>query len=246
VSALISVVITEENIGENEIAITDKRDIHHLRDVFRIVPGDKIRAVDGEKEYYTAVSAVAPEKILLTVEKTGPDVYAQGIRVHMALGVLKHDKMGFAVQKLAELGVEAVIPLLTRRVVVRLEGEDARTKKISKWQKIADETLKQCRGVRRVRITALETPEALDYEAYDLILVPYESEEDLSLKEALANFPGTPGSILVVIGPEGGFDPGEIALFKEKGARIVTLGKRILRAETAAVVTGGILFHVYS
>jgi len=242
---LISVVVPKENIGKHTVQVTDKGDIHHLLDVFRLSVGDSVRAVDGEMEYRCVIQSVGAGALTLAIHERAPDSYSQGIEVHMALSLLKTDKMDFAVQKLTELGVAAVIPLLTKRVAVHIGDAEKERKKLERWVRIADETLKQCRGVKKTAIAPFTAIKDLDCQRYDLVIAPYEGEDKKTLKALLDGIKGVPRKILVVIGPEGGFDPGEIQFLRERSAEVVTLGKRILRAETAAIVVGGILFHAF-
>jgi 16S rRNA (uracil1498-N3)-methyltransferase len=243
---LISVVITQKNKKNNIIEIIDKKDIHHLKNVFRIAVGNKIRAVDGENEYLTIVLDISSVQILLQIEEIRMDQYSQKLQVHMGISLLKNDKMEFVIQKLTELGVHTIAPIMTKRVVVQFLDKEKERKKLEKWNRIMIETLKQCQGVKKTSILPVQQLQQLDFSIYDLILVPYEGENQKTLKTLLANSSTAPQKILVIIGPEGGFDPEEIQFLKEKFAQTVTLGKRILRAETAAIVVGGILFYAFT
>lgn len=236
---MISVIITSENIGGNRITINEKGDINHLKNVFRIKLNEEIRAVDGEKEYFCKVVSIDKKEIILGIEQIFEDRYSHKVKIDAALGILKNDKMDLAIQKLTEIGVNKIIPLAVKRGVVKI------TEKKDKWDLIVRETLKQCQAVKATEIDEVKKLEEIEFEKYDLVIVPYECEEEYTLKNLLRNKEKLPIKILYIIGSEGGFDPEEIEFLKEKKAEIVTLGRRILRAETASIVVGGILINEF-
>lgn len=236
---MISVIITSENISRDRITINEKSDINHLKNVFRVKLDEKIRAVDGEKEYFCKVVSIDKKEIILEIEQIFEDRYSHKVKIDAALGILKNDKMDLAIQKLTEIGVNKIIPLAVKRGVVKI------TEKKDKWNLIVREALKQCQAVKATKIDEVKKLEEIEFEEYDLIIVPYECEEEYTLKNLLRNEEKSPKKILYIIGSEGGFDPEEIEFLKRKKANIVTLGRRILRAETASIVVGGILINEF-
>jgi 16S rRNA (uracil1498-N3)-methyltransferase len=236
---VISVIITSENISRDRITINEKSDINHLKNVFRVKLDEKIRAVDGEKEYFCKVVSIDKKEIILEIEQIFEDRYSHKVKIDAALGILKNDKMDLAIQKLTEIGVNKIIPLAVKRGVVKI------TEKKDKWDLIVREALKQCQAVKATKIDEVKKLEEIEFEEYDLIIVPYECEEEYTLKNLLRNEEKSPKKILYIIGSEGGFDPEEIEFLKRKKANIVTLGRRILRAETASIVVGGILINEF-
>ena len=110
---------------------------------------------------------------------------------------------------------------------------------------IAKEALKQCQGVVPTVVDEIKKIDKLNLKDYDLVLVPYENEEEIFLKDILRNLKVKPSKILYIIGAEGGFEKEEIDFLKSQGAKIISLGKRILRAETAAIVTGGVIINEF-
>lgn len=236
---MISVIITSENISRNRITINEKGDINHLKNVFRIKLDEEIRAVDGEKEYFCKVVSIDKKEIILEIEQIFEDRYSHKVKIDAALGILKNDKMDLAIQKLTEIGVNKIIPLVVKRGVVKI------TEKKDKWDLIVRETLKQCQAVKATEIDEVKKLEEIEFEKYDLVIVPYECEEKYTLKNLLRNKEKLPKKILYIIGSEGGFDPEEIEFLKRKKAEIVTLGRRILRAETASIIVGGILINEF-
>lgn len=240
---LISAVINKEQIDNNQIDITNKNDINHLKNVFRLKIGDNIRAVDGEKEYFCKVSSLEKEKIILSIESQSDDQYTPKITLDMGICVVKNDKMDLIIQKLTEIGVNEIIPIESKRVVVKIDGKEE--KKIEKWKMISKEALKQCQGVKNVKIDSVKTLSEIDYELYDLIVIPYELEEEKYMKDIWKSITINPKRILAIIGPEGGFEDEEINFLKSKGSKIISLGKRILRTETSAIIVGGIIINEF-
>ena len=237
---MISVIINNENIFDGKIIITERADINHLKNVFRIQVGDVIRAVDGNYEYIIKVLDVEKKEITFEILEKNEDRFTNSIKVDAGIGILKNDKMDLTIQKLTEIGINKIIPLMTKRGVVKLN------KKKDKWDVVVKEALKQCQAVKPTIIDEISNIKDLDFTEYDLVIVPYECEEDKTLKNLLRNLENRDvKKILYIIGPEGGFDTKEIEYLMSNGANIVTLGNRILRAETASIVVGGILVNEF-
>lgn len=236
---MISVIISEENIFENKIVIDEKGDVNHLKNVFRVKIDEKVRAVDGEKEYLCRVAELDKKSVTLVIDEIFEDRFSTKVKIDAAIGILKNDKMDLTIQKLTEIGINKIIPLSTKRGVAKV------SEKKDKWDLIVREALKQCQGVKPLIIDEVTKIEKLKLEDYDLVIVPYECEDEYTLKNLLRKQTKELESILYIVGPEGGFDIEEIEYLKQKGANIVTLGKRILRAETASIVVGGVLINEF-
>ncbi|MCF2626490.1 RsmE family RNA methyltransferase [Fusobacterium mortiferum] len=236
---MISVIISEENILENKIIIDEKGDINHLKNVFRVKIDEKVRAVDGEKEYLCRVAELDKKSVTLVIDEIFEDRFSTKVKIDAAIGILKNDKMDLTIQKLTEIGINKIIPLSTKRGVAKV------SEKKDKWDLIVREALKQCQGVKPLIIDEVTKIEKLKLEDYDLVIVPYECEDEYTLKNLLRKQTKELKSVLYIVGPEGGFDIEEIEYLKQKGANIVTLGKRILRAETASIVVGGVLINEF-
>lgn len=236
---MISVIISEENIFESKIVIDEKGDINHLKNVFRVKIDEKVRAVDGKKEYLCRVAELDKKSVTLVIDEIFEDRFSTKVKIDAAIGILKNDKMDLTIQKLTEIGINRIIPLNTKRGVAKVN------EKKDKWDLIVREALKQCQGVKPLIIDEVTKIEKLKLEDYDLVIVPYECEDEYTLKNLLRKQTKELESILYIVGPEGGFDIEEIEYLKQKGANIVTLGKRILRAETASIVVGGVLINEF-
>ncbi len=235
---MISVII-ERNEYLDEIILEKKEDLHHLLHVFRLEVGDRVRAVDGDYEYICVIQKIIDNKVHLQILEKKEDAFSLSVEIDAAICLIKNDKMDFCIQKLTELGIHSILPTVAKRCVVKLK------EKKEKWNTIVKETMKQCQGVKATQIQEIIDLKKLPLENYDFILLPYECEEERRLKYVLQNRDPAPKKILYIIGPEGGFEKEEIEYLASKGAEVVSLGKRILRAETAAIVVGGVLVHEF-
>jgi 16S rRNA (uracil1498-N3)-methyltransferase len=219
-----------------EIALPD--DIaHQARDVLRLAPGDSLALLDGRGGEWTA-TLVAVGRAGVQA-RLGARAEADGEpRSHIVLyqGLLKAAKFEWVLQKGTELGVAAFVPLRTERSVTG--AEDVGTSKRTRWQRILTEATEQC---GRARVPDLAEPLALAEAARALppgalALIPWERERATSLRAALAGLASESEPVIhLFIGPEGGFAEREVALAREHGVVPVSLGPRILRAETAAI-----------
>lgn len=234
---MISVVIDKNNIEGSIATIRKKSEINHLKNVLRCKIDDNIRLIDGEKEYFSKISDISKKEIVLEIFKENEkDNYSINRNITAAISIIKSDNMDLIIQKLTEIGIKKIVPIITNRVVVKLK------KKKDRWEKISKEALKQCRGIKFVEIEEPKSLKEFDFENYNKIIVPYEKEKDNKIKNLNIK---EDENIVYFIGPEGGFEEEEILFLKEKGAETFTLGKRILRAETAAIVVGGILSNEF-
>lgn len=236
---MISVIISKDNIANEIIEIVDKNDINHLKNAFRIKDGEIIRAVDGEYEYICEVINIDKKIIEIKILERNEDKFSSKIYIEAAIGILKNDKMDLTIQKLTEIGVTKITPLLTKRGVAKI------TEKKDKWDLIVKEATKQCQAVKLVEISEPKRLAELNFKEYDLAVVPYECEEENSLRNILNKLENKPKRVLYIVGPEGGFEKEEIEFLKENGVIPVSLGKRILRAETASMIVGGILVNEF-
>ncbi len=234
---MISVFVEKENIRDNIIVINEKQDINHLKNSFRMKAGDRLRVVDGEFEYICEITDVEKKEILAGIVETKEDNYSTKCEIDIAQGLLKNDKMDLTIQKLTEVGINRIIPMITERTIVKVK------EKKSKWDVVSREALKQCQGVKLVDITSPTRLKDIDFESYDLVLLPYECAQGTKITDITRNSEKELTKVLYLIGPEGGFAEKEVEFLVGKGAKVISLGKRILRAETAAIVAGGILVN---
>ena len=236
---MLTVIAEKENIDENngKILIKDKSDCNHIQNVYRLNIGDELRIIDGEYEYFTKIIEISKKEVAVKILEKKEDSYSLNVNIDVAMGILKNDKMNLAIQKLTEIGVNRIIPLKTERVVVKIN------EKKEKWDVVVREALKQCRGIKFTEITPVKKLAEIDYSKYDKIIFAYEnSGESKSLSEIIEK---EDKNILYIIGPEGGITQEEVDFLKNSKAMEISLGKRILRAETAAIVVCGIIANFY-
>ena len=236
---MLTVIAEKENIDENngKILIKDKSDCNHIQNVYRLNVGHELRIIDGEYEYFTEITQISKKEVSVKILEKKEDSYSLNVNIDVAMGILKNDKMNLAIQKLTEIGVNKIIPLKTERVVVKIN------EKKEKWDVVVREALKQCRGIKFTEITPVKKLAEIDYSKYDKIIFAYEnSDESKSLSEIIEK---EDKNILYIIGPEGGITQEEVDFLKNNKAIEISLGKRILRAETAAIVVCGIIANFY-
>ncbi|RKW34833.1 MAG: 16S rRNA (uracil(1498)-N(3))-methyltransferase [Leptotrichia sp.] len=233
---MLTVIAEKKNISDTKIIIDNKLDCGHIQNVYRLQINDEVRVIDGEFEYLTKILSISKKEVVLEIIKKMEDNYSLDVNIDMAIGILKNDKMNLVIQKLTEIGVNKIIPLKTKRVVVKIN------EKKEKWETVVREALKQCRGVKFPKVSEIKKICEIDYERYDKIIFAYENSENSKPIFELINKKDK--NILCVIGPEGGITKEEVNFLKEKNAFEVSLGARILRAETASIVVAGIISNL--
>lgn len=232
----------DDNIIDDRVIITGG-DLKHLKTILRAKAGDKVSIVTESKEFVAEIAEINNDEIVCQVIEKLEINNETAINVTLCQGIPKQTKMETIIQQNVELGVKSFIPLITERTVVKLNDKDREQKKLDRWRKIAKESSKQSKRnlVPTVEdiMTVKELIEKLKEEDA-VVLVPYELEDVSNLKDVLLE---PKLDYYIIIGPEGGFDIKEIEMFKQIGAHIVTLGKRILRTETAGVVASAVVMY---
>lgn len=218
--------------------IIEGGDVNHIKNVLRMKPGEEIAVSNGQdgKEYRCGIVSIEEDRVICELRFVKEDGLELSSRVHLFQGLPKADKMELIIQKAVELGVYEIIPVETKRAVVKLDAKKAK-QKTERWQAIAEAAAKQSK--RRI-IPQVKEPmtfgRALQQtESMEIKLIPYELAEGMTrTKEIISNLPQN-ADIAIFIGPEGGFEEAEISKAKECGVEPITLGKRILRTETAGL-----------
>lgn len=226
----------------HQIHITGS-DVNHISNVLRMKTGEELWISDGSKyEYRCTIESFEPDEALLHIVYSQEPEYELPCRIYLFQGLPKADKMELIIQKAVELGAYEIIPVETKRCVVKLDGKKS-AKKTARWQQIAESAAKQSKRMLIPNVHEVLTfREALKYaESMDVRLVPYELARGMQeTKEILAGIePGQ--SVGIFIGPEGGFEEKEIEAAIEGGAKPITLGRRILRTETAGLAILSVL-----
>lgn len=218
-----------------EMVIKDV-DAKHISKVLRMQPGDKIQIVsdDGVTAIAEIVSLQADNVVVKCLEKL-TESHEPSVKITLAQGLAKGEKMDFIIQKAVEMGASSIVPVAMEHSVVRLEGAKA-DKKVERWQKIAEAAAKQSKRDIIPQVQPVQTmQQMLDNNDLQHKIIAYECEDRLGLKTALQSCNNLQ-DLLLIIGPEGGISEFELELARKNGAVPVSLGKRILRAETAGVV----------
>ncbi len=222
-------------IQDKRIVITGS-DVNHIKNVLRMKPGEEIavsNGVDG-KEYRCGIEELGEEEIVCTLRFIKEDGLELPSRIYLFQGLPKADKMELIIQKAVELGAYEVVPVATKRAVVKLDEKKAKAK-VARWQGIAEAAAKQSKRRIVPRVAdVMSLKQALEKaKNMELKLIPYELADGMEkTKELISSLkPGMDAAVF--IGPEGGFEESEIKQAMEAGVIPITLGKRILRTETA-------------
>lgn len=223
------------NIDDKSVTITGT-DVNHIKNVLRMKVGEEIAVSNGldGKEYRCGIVSLEEDSVLCELRFIKEDAVELPSKVYLFQGLPKADKMELIIQKAVELGAYQVIPVAAKRCVVKLDDKKAKSK-ITRWQGIAEAAAKQSkRGIIPQVSDVMSFKDAVKMAAdMDVRLIPYELAEGMpKTKEIIENLePGQ--NIAIFIGPEGGFEEAEIQTALENGIEPVTLGRRILRTETA-------------
>lgn len=224
-------------------------DVNHMKNVLRMKKGEKVEISDGNnRKYVCAVECYEEGKAVLTILEEKELDTELNARICLFQGLPKADKMELVIQKAVELGAAEIIPVITKRSVVKLDAKKGE-KKVQRWNEIAKSAAKQAgRGVIPQVSRIVSYQEALEYAAaLDVILFPYELAEEIAHSREVISSVKQGQSVGVFIGPEGGFEKEEADLADKKGAATITLGRRILRTETAAItVLSLLMYHLES
>ena len=239
--------VEEGQICGDRIVITGE-DVNHIKNVLRMKIGEEIavsNGVDG-KEYRCEIAQLGTDEVICKLRFIKEEGVELPARVYLFQGLPKADKMELIIQKAVELGVYSVIPVATKRSIVKLDDKKA-TAKQSRWQSIAEAAAKQSKRKIIPEIgKVVSFAEALDMaRELDVKLIPYELARDMSHTKNIIEGIHGGQKIAIFIGPEGGFDDTEINLASEFGVEPITLGKRILRTETAGMtVLAWLMYHL--
>lgn len=233
-----------ENISDTQLII-DNEDVNHISRVLRLGEGDEITVCDGRGfDYRAVIHSIEPKKIICSIAEKTKSVTEPNIEVTLFQGLPKASKMDYIIQKTTELGIAKIVPCAMSRCVVKLENQKAEAKKVDRWQKVAEAAAKQSgRGV----IPEIAMPVSIDtaieeLKKCDICFAPYECEDETNLHEVLTSVKDVK-KVGFIIGPEGGFDLSEIEKIKAAGIKTVTLGRRILRTETAGEAVLAMLMY---
>lgn len=233
---------------QDELLTITGPEVNHIRNVMRLKPGEEISvSIGGDgKEYRYGIESYTEDSVLCRLRFVKDKEVELPVKVLLFQGLPKADKMDLIVQKAVELGAAEIIPVSMERCVVKLDVGKA-AKKTARWQTIAESAASQSRRSIIPRVLApMSMKEAVEYakEQTEVRVIPYElQEDDGSVKQYLESLKEGQ-SVSIFIGPEGGFAPGEVELAKEAGIRPISLGRRILRTETAGLAILSWLIYI--
>ncbi len=230
--------VPSSGVSPDKIIIEDYNEAHHIRDVLRLKPGEKVAVFDENGNEYLCEVASLEDKVRLIIKTRVPAAKRdEKFKLTVACAIPKKAKIDDIIDKLVQLGVERIIPLKTERVIVKLD-KHKEASRFERWKKIALNAAKQC---KRNNLAILEP--VLDFKnliresgEFDLKLIPHLEGARKSLKDILdKTASGGSVKVLILIGPEGDFSSGEVELAKASGFIPVTLGDLVLRVDTAAI-----------
>ena len=227
---------TPESTKEKSIVIVGD-DVNHIKNVLRLTIGEKITVSDGcEKEYICSIKEINNQSVVADIEDVVNSVAELGTNIVLFQGYPKSDKLEVIIQKAVELGVTSIVPVMTKRTIVKLDEKKA-DKKIDRFNQIALAAAKQSkRGLIPEVKPVMSFKEALKYaSSLEMNIIPYEDARGMEYAKSIISQIKGKKSLGIFIGPEGGFTEDEVKLAVEMGANVITLGHRILRTETASL-----------
>ena len=237
--------VSPEQVREEKIYV-EGSDVNHMKNVLRMKTGEELTIGDGDGWLYLCVvESYEEDMAVLKILEKKKDESELPSKIYLFQGLPKSDKMEWIIQKAVELGVHQVIPVATKRAVVRLEGKKEVNKQ-RRWQAISESAAKQS---KRMQIPTVHMPvtfqQALAMMAEsDVRLMPYENAEGMEGTRRILESIEPGESIAILIGPEGGIDEAEVEMAMKEKVEPITLGKRILRTETAGMTVLSILVYL--
>ena len=235
--------IPTDNISENEITITGS-DVNHIKNVLRMRVGDLIACNDTAGNVYNCrIEEFKADEIVLQIFERTEAKSELPLKISLFQGLPKADKMELIIQKAVETGVYGIYPVINERSVVKLDSKKA-AQKTERWQKIAESAAKQSgRAIIPVVHEPVVYKRAIELAKTENkeILFPYENAEGMAYSKKVIEETVKKEACAVFIGPEGGFSEAEVGLAKDSGAKIISLGHRILRTETAGLFVMSVL-----
>ena len=235
--------VSADQLAEKEVFISGG-DVNHIKNVLRLEVGDWIVACDGNgTDYVSRIQSICSDEVVASIEKVQPTGTELPVRITLFQGMPKKDKLELIIQKAVELGACEIVPVMTKRTVVKLSEEKKINKRLERWQSIAYAAAKQCdRGIIPTVHKPVSYEEALamaDQLDYNVIL--YELQTGMEEARKIVDQACKQRSLGIFIGPEGGFEPEEVERAMTRNIHPMTLGKRILRTETAGMALLSIL-----
>lgn len=227
--------VDESNKKDDRYFIGDS-DYNHIKNVLRMNIGDSLLVSCNDVSDLCKIESFDSGVVTVSVTQKNYQTTNLPVKIHLFQGLPKSDKLELIIQKAVELGAASVTPVVMKRCVVKIDDKK-RKSKIQRWQAIAEAAAKQSKRTSVPRVCDIVTYKQMleTLSNFDAVLVPYECAEGMSATRRALKELKSGDSVAVVIGSEGGFEPSEIDLITKAGGKIISLGSRILRTETAAI-----------
>lgn len=244
----------EENQVNNDCIFITGEDVNHIKNVLRMKVGDTFNICNqsSSENYLVEIENFNKDEVECKIIERLENSAESNVKMHIYQGLPKADKMELIIQKSVELGVSKITPVEMKRCVVKLDGKD-KLKKIDRWQKISEVAAKQCgRDIIPEICNVKNVNEIIDeFKEYDLVILCYENEQNTYLKDVLNEIKADSSidfnnfKVAAIIGPEGGIDSLEVELIQQSGAKVVSLGSRIMRTETVGLYLLSIIMYEF-
>lgn len=234
--------VEESQIHGSEIII-EGTDVNHIKNVLRMKPEEEVMISNGtDKHYICSIMTISEQQVVAKIVDIDTNSTELPVKLYLFQGLPKADKMELIIQKSVELGVHEIIPVAMKRCVVKLDAKKEKSK-LARWQGIAESAAKQSKRMVIPNISrVMNFKEAVAYaKSLDYNIIPYEFANGMERSKQVVKSLGQYKSVGIFIGPEGGFEEAEIAYAKENNMQIISLGKRILRTETAGLTALSII-----
>ena len=235
----------EDNFINNEEVIINNEDYNHIVNVLRMKKYDKILVTNKktQKTYNCEIKEINIDKVVCNIISEENKNIEMNVEVDIFQGLPKADKMEYIIQKCVEIGVHKIVPVNMKYCIAKIKDEE---KKNIRWNKISEVASKQSKRniIPKVEKSINMSKLCSEIKNYDLAIVAYENEDNITIKNILKS-ENKPKKIAVVIGPEGGISQEEVAELTKAGAKKVSLGNRILRTETAPIVALSMIAYEY-
>lgn len=239
--------VKENQINNELITILDE-DVNHIKNVLRLNVGENLQIcdIDSSKNYICEILELTAKSVTCKILEEIQSIAEGNVELYIFQGLPKADKMELIIQKGTELGVSEFVPVSFKRSIVKISPKDEK-KKIDRWNKISEVAAKQSKRDIIPKVRNVESIKNVcnEIKDYDIVLLAYELEENNYIKNELLKIKNTKENykIAVIIGPEGGIEKEEVEVLENAGAKVISLGKRILRTETVALQVSSIIMY---
>lgn len=236
--------VETEQINNNKIKIVNE-DYNHIANVLRMKNGDSVLITNkkSQETFNCKIEKITANEVICNIINVENKNVEMNVNVDIFQGLPKADKMEYIIQKCVEIGVHKIIPVNMKYCIAKIKDEE---KKNIRWNKIAEVAAKQCKRnvIPKIEKSININQLCCELKNYDLVILAYENEENITIKTVLKENKNAK-NIAVIVGPEGGLSADEVLMLKDEGAKVVSLGSRILRTETAPIAALSMILYEY-